>query len=63
MNDFHHLLVPQPGRARKASSFGRYPEQGSNWCGFRHMEACIKRILLAAMLALLWNLRRHRTKI
>jgi hypothetical protein len=47
MDNFHHLLYPQPGWARQASSFGRDPERGSNWYGFRHMEACIKRILLA----------------
>jgi hypothetical protein len=47
MDDFHHLLVAQPGWTRQASSFGRDPYRGSNWGGFRHMEACIKRILLA----------------
>ena len=47
MDNFHHLLYPQPGWARQASSFGRDPERGSRWYGFRHMEACIKRILLA----------------
>ena len=47
MDDFHHLLVAQPGWTRQASSFGRDPYRGSNWAGYRHMEACIKRILLA----------------
>jgi Protein of unknown function (DUF2961) len=47
MDNFHHLLVPQPGWTHQASSFGRDPERGSRWWGFRSMEACIKRILLA----------------
>ena len=47
MDDFHHLLVPQPGWTRQVSSFGRDPYRGSRWGGYRHMEACIKRILLA----------------
>jgi len=47
MNNFHHLLYQQPGWTRQASSFGRDPERGSTWCGFRHLEARIKRILLA----------------
>ena len=47
MDDFHHLLVEQPGWTRQASSFGRDAYRGSNWSGNRHMEACIKRILLA----------------
>lgn len=47
MIDFHRLLVPQPGQVHQASSFGRDPERGSHWWGLRHMEACIKRILLA----------------
>jgi hypothetical protein len=47
MDNFHHLLVPQPGWTRQASSFGRDPERGSNWGGYRHMEACIKRILIS----------------
>jgi len=47
MDDFHHLLYPQPGWTRQASSFGRDPDRGSNWGGYRHMEACIKRILIA----------------
>jgi hypothetical protein len=47
MDNFHHLLVPQPGWTRQASSFGRDPERGSRWGGFRHMEACVKRILIA----------------
>jgi len=47
MDNFHHLLYPQPGWTHQASSFGRDPERGSNWWGLRHMEACIKRILLA----------------
>ena len=47
MDDFHHLLYPQPGWTYQASSFGRDPYRGSNWGGYRHMEACIKRILIA----------------
>jgi hypothetical protein len=47
MDNFHHLLYPQPGWTHQASSFGRDPARGSNWGGYRHMEACIKRILLA----------------
>jgi hypothetical protein len=47
MDNFHHLLIPKPGRTRQASSFGRDPYRGSNWGGFRHMEACVKRILIA----------------
>jgi len=47
MNDFHHLLYPQPGWTHQASSFGRDPYRGSKWGGYRHMEACIKRILIA----------------
>ena len=47
MDDFHHLLVPQPGWTRQASSFGRDPERGSHWGGTRHLEARVKRILIA----------------
>ena len=47
MDSFHHLLVPQPGWIRQASSFGRDPERGHTWWGLRSMEACIKRVLLA----------------
>lgn len=47
MDNFHHLLVPQPGRTRQVSSFGRDPVRGNNWWGLRSMEACVKRILLA----------------
>ncbi len=47
MDNFHHLLYPQPGWTHQASSFGRDPERGSSWGGYRHLEACIKRILLA----------------
>ena len=47
MDNFHHLLYPQPGWTRQASSFGRDPYRGSKWGGYRHMEACIKRILIA----------------
>ena len=47
MDNFQHLLVPQPGRTRQASSFGRDPERGSNWGGYRHREALVKRILIA----------------
>jgi hypothetical protein len=47
MHNFHHLLYPQPGWTRQASSFGRDPHRGSNWGGYRHMEACVKRILIA----------------
>jgi hypothetical protein len=47
MDNFHHLLVPQPGWTRQATSFGRDPERGSDWGGYRHLEARIKRILIA----------------
>ncbi|HLO34028.1 MAG TPA: glycoside hydrolase family 172 protein [Anaerolineales bacterium] len=47
MDNFHHLLYPQPGWTRQVSSFGRDPERGSRWGGYRHMEALIKRILIA----------------
>jgi hypothetical protein len=47
MDNFHRLLVPQPGRTRQATSFGRDPERGHTWWGLRSMEACIKRVLLA----------------
>jgi hypothetical protein len=47
MDNFHHLLVPQPGWTRQATSFGRDPHRGSNWGGLRSMEARIKRVLLA----------------
>lgn len=46
MDNFHHLLYPQPGWTRQASSFGRDPERGSDWGGARHREARVKRILL-----------------
>ena len=47
MDDFHHLLVPQPGWTHQASSFGRDPDRGNPWGRYRHSEAMIKRILLA----------------
>jgi Protein of unknown function (DUF2961) len=47
MDSFHHLLYPQRGWTRQATSFGRDPERGSNWGGVRHLEALIKRILIA----------------
>jgi D-arabinan exo alpha-(1,3)/(1,5)-arabinofuranosidase (non-reducing end) len=47
MDNFHHLLVPQPGWTHQASSFGRDPDRGSDWGGHRHLEARIKWILLA----------------
>jgi hypothetical protein len=47
MDNFHHLLYPQPGWTRQATSFGRDPERGSDWGGLRHQEALVKRILLA----------------
>ena len=47
MDNSHHLLYPQPGRTRQASSFGRDPDRGSIWSGRRHKEALIKRILIA----------------
>jgi D-arabinan exo alpha-(1,3)/(1,5)-arabinofuranosidase (non-reducing end) len=47
MDNFHHLLVPQPGWTRQATSFGRDPHRGSDWGGLRHLEARVKRILLA----------------
>ena len=47
MDNFHHLLYPQPGWTRQASSFGRAPDRGSDWGEHRHMEARIKSILIA----------------
>jgi D-arabinan exo alpha-(1,3)/(1,5)-arabinofuranosidase (non-reducing end) len=47
MDHFHHLLVPQPGWTRQATSFGRDPERGMDWGGMRHLEARVKRILIA----------------
>ena len=47
MDNFHHLLVPQPGWTRQATSFGRDPQRGNNWGGLRHREALVKRILIA----------------
>jgi hypothetical protein len=47
MDNFHHLLYPQPGWTRQATSFGRDPYRGSNWGGYRHREASVKRILVA----------------
>jgi hypothetical protein len=47
MDNFHRLLVLQPGWTRQATSFGRDPERGHTWWGLRSMEACIKRVLLA----------------
>jgi hypothetical protein len=47
MDNFHHLLVPQPGWTRQATSFGRDPDRGDNWAGLRHLEARVKRILIA----------------
>lgn len=46
MDNFRHLLVHQPGWTRQATSFGRDPHRGSNWGGFRSMEARVKRILI-----------------
>jgi len=47
MDNFHHLLYPQTGRTHQATSFGRDPERGNNWVGYRHLEARVKRILIA----------------
>jgi hypothetical protein len=47
MDNFHQLLVPQPGWTRQASSFGRDPDRGDDWGGYRHLEARVKRILIA----------------
>jgi hypothetical protein len=47
MDHFHHLLVPQPGWTRQATSFGRDPDRGDDWGGVRHLEARRKRILIA----------------
>jgi hypothetical protein len=44
---FSRLLYPQSGWTRQASSFGRDPERGGTWCGFRPLEARVKRILIA----------------
>ena len=46
-DSFHRLLYPQPGKTRQASSFGRDPDRGGEWCGMRPAEARIKRIMLA----------------
>ena len=48
MDNFHHLLLPQPGWTRQASSFGRDPERGNDWGGMRHKEARVKRIAASA---------------
>ena len=45
-NLFHNLLTYSPGHPRQASSFGRDPERGGTWCGFRPKPALIKRIML-----------------
>ena len=47
IDNFHHLLIPQPGWTRQASSFGRDPERGHHWGGLRHREALVKRTLIA----------------
>jgi len=47
MDNFQHLLVPQPGWTRQATSFGRDPDRGDNWGGYRHLEARLKRVLIA----------------
>ncbi len=47
MDNFQHLLVPQPGWTRQATSFGRDPDRGDDWGGQRHLEARVKRILIA----------------
>lgn len=47
MDDLRHLLYPQHGSTRQASSFGRDPDRGGTWWGFRPLEARIKRIYLA----------------
>jgi hypothetical protein len=49
MNDhtFPHIIYPQPGHPRQASSYGRDPERGGTWCGTRPAPALRKRILLA----------------
>jgi Protein of unknown function (DUF2961) len=47
MDNFQHLLVPQPGWTRQATSFGRDPQRGDDWGGLRHFEARRKRILIA----------------
>ena len=47
MDHFHQLLIPQPGWTRQATSFGRDPDRGEDWGGVRHLEARVKRILIA----------------
>ena len=42
----HHLLVPQVGRTRQSSSFGRDPDRGGTWYGLRPAPARRKRILI-----------------
>lgn len=46
MDDLHRLIYPQHGRTQQVSSFGRDPNRGGTWGGFRPLEARIKRILL-----------------
>src|ERR1044072_6238677 len=47
MDNFHRLLLPQTGRTRQATSFGRDPNRASDWGGLGHRAALVKRILLA----------------
>lgn len=46
LSQFYHLLSLQPGRTRQASSFGRDPDRGGTWGGFRPAVARRKRIQL-----------------
>ncbi len=43
---FFPLLTKRPGHTRQASSYGRDPDRGSDWCGLRPRPAFRKRILL-----------------
>jgi hypothetical protein len=47
MDDFHDLLLPQPGWTRQASSFGRNPDGVPDSHGRRHPDAHIKWIRIA----------------
>jgi hypothetical protein len=43
---FYRLLTSHPGQTKQSSSFGKDPDRGGTWWGFRPPEARIKRIML-----------------
>jgi hypothetical protein len=45
-NSLKQLLTFHPGQTRQASSYGRDPQRGGTWFGFRPEEALIKRVML-----------------